>query len=1353
MSNDRLCVNSTTGILSRVSFYTQAEDIMKDNAGYTAVIIDVDNFKNINEKYGITTGDNVLRTIGTIQAGAFEKFDGMILHGYFYADYFVSLWKKDSIDINDFDNYLCEQFKKELSEYKVTFHMGVCETDSNANDISTICDHALIALKICKKQLSNRYTYYNKDFYSVVAEEKELYDDMKDALANEEFVPWFQPQYNYRTGVLIGAEALVRWQHPEKGIISPAKFVPFFEKNDLIYELDKCVWKKACMYLRKWMDMGHDISSVSVNVSRRDLFKSDLIDTFKTYLKQYDLPFSRLHVEITESAYVEDSDQLIEVVKQLQETGIKVEMDDFGSGYSSLNMLKEVPVDYLKLDMGFMSKAGNQDKGGKILSSIVGMAHQLELHVIAEGVETKQQADYLKSIGCRYMQGYFFSKPLPVSEFEKLLENSNLNDRPDNRIFKGVENSADFLDATTQSTLLFNSFVGGAAIIEYYRGNLSALRINERFYEEVGINAEEYLTYQYNLLGILPEESRKKYIKMLRTAMHTGGEAECEMCIRNKGKDIWTFNRVRYLSQNGERYIFYLSVENITQARELMSEKAELTERLSAVMKSVPGLIQNFTYSKLRGLKCTFSSDNIEKMFGYDEEGQKLNIIDTKPENFIYPEDYERLKKTFCDIYKGKTDNVLLRYRVILNNNSLRWIHTNLVVIDRNDDLLHMSSVSLDMDEYVKNETDNEMYRNIILNTPYGVAAFKINNGKLKLLYANDYAVQLLGFNSEEFRNYVESNTPLNINIIRESGEKDITERFFKGERVVLPKLFIKRKDGIDIWLNIRLQLIDIGNKDYVCYAAFSDVTSQVEMAKIVSDQKKELEVLIENTPCGIMRWKIGDEITCSYVSDEYCRIFGISAQEFRKDIREYIEKYVYKSDRTKLSNILEELKKHPCTLSYEYRIYRENGALRYISNITRSMKMDNGEIWCYTNASDITNQRELESELNMSREEFDAIISNSEIKVINYIISEKKLYFKKNVIYNYDFNKNNCMSPDKLIEKGIVTEGSREKWLELFKEIHTGNKQGSADIQVRNIEGDLKWIRINYTVIFDTLDKPYSALIVYTDVTEQYEKIQKLEKEKMIMRTVTEHSKRVIYYYDYEAAQLWSLDKEKCKRNGLEEVYGKSINEQTFGFNILSDSQENVIEFLRNIREGKLYSQMKVHMISRDGVPRWYDVRATVLKEGDQKYHDSVVSMVDITAQHERDMAYAMYIQEIENNKNKQLYIEADITANIIEKISGSNNISFESFTMGMAYEQVINGVIKSNFCDDNIEEAIKYFSRGNLLEQFSKGINRLENEWKFISNLSKTVHTMNIFIQLVDDSYTGYIKAYMLLNDVTEQ
>ena len=247
-------------------------------------------------------------------------------------------------------------------------------------------------------------------------------------IQSEEIQVWYQPQVDFGAGKIIGAEALCRWNHGKLDWLSPAQFIPALEEAGLIYDLDCFVWEKVCQDLHRWNEQGVHWS-VSVNLSQRDIEESrDIPEHFRTLAETHGLAPGQLRIEVTETAFAENPDLLIETTQRLRELGFAVEMDDFGSGYSSLHMLKEVSVDRIKLDLHFLTSSGDFEKSCIIVSDIIGLVGRLGMEMIAEGVETKEQADFLREHGCSEMQGYYFFKPMPVSDFEVVMEKGRFRD-------------------------------------------------------------------------------------------------------------------------------------------------------------------------------------------------------------------------------------------------------------------------------------------------------------------------------------------------------------------------------------------------------------------------------------------------------------------------------------------------------------------------------------------------------------------------------------------------------------------------------------------------------------------------------------------------------------------------------------------------------------------------------------------------------------------------------------------------------------------------------------------------------------------------------------------------------------
>ena len=348
----------------------------------------------------------------------------LCVSGRLYADNFVVCYEAGKGDSRRMINTLQMVADSFAINNRTILSFGLYRIDDKTLPVSVMCDRANMALWKAKGNFKNPYCEYDEKMRQQVLKEQKIINAMEMAIQNKEFTLYLQPKYNIEKGTIIGAEALVRWISLENGFISPGDFIPVFENNGFVYEVDKFIWEESCRYLRKWLDEGREVHPISVNVSRIDLYDPKLVQHLVDLREKYQLPSQYLELEITESAYTEDPEQIITITRQLREAGFVILMDDFGTGYSSLNMLKDIQIDVLKLDMGFLKSSDYSAKGGNILTAILKMAESLKMQTIAEGVETKEQVEFLKSIGCKYVQGFYYSKPLPVEDFEKLISDT-----------------------------------------------------------------------------------------------------------------------------------------------------------------------------------------------------------------------------------------------------------------------------------------------------------------------------------------------------------------------------------------------------------------------------------------------------------------------------------------------------------------------------------------------------------------------------------------------------------------------------------------------------------------------------------------------------------------------------------------------------------------------------------------------------------------------------------------------------------------------------------------------------------------------------------------------------------------
>ncbi|MGN0707889.1 MAG: EAL domain-containing protein [Faecalibacterium sp.] len=418
---NQLQYDRLTGLYSKEFFYKKVREILDSDPDnlYTIISTNIENFKLYNDIFTPEAGDQLLQKFA-------EKMQHLVgengLCCRYGADHFLGL-KKRKTDQKERQNF----FNDALAEFlKGTEHIvckwGVYEITDRSIPVEKMCDRALLAVNSIKGQYNRTFAVYDDSLRSKLLQEKMITDAMKSALDQKQFVVYYQPKFDLKKNCIAGAEAVVRWNHPEWGLVFPGEFIPLFEKNGFITQLDQYVWEQVCIQLHSWKEMGYPLLPVSVNISRADIYKGSLIETLLSLINKYQLDPTYLHLEITESAYVETLGPVVSTVKELRELGFIAEMDDFGSGYSSLNMLSQMKIDILKLDRAFIQSETSKPVEQSILMDVITMAHRMRLTVVAEGVETRDQLDLLRSVGCDYVQGYYFAKPLPVREYEEFLK-------------------------------------------------------------------------------------------------------------------------------------------------------------------------------------------------------------------------------------------------------------------------------------------------------------------------------------------------------------------------------------------------------------------------------------------------------------------------------------------------------------------------------------------------------------------------------------------------------------------------------------------------------------------------------------------------------------------------------------------------------------------------------------------------------------------------------------------------------------------------------------------------------------------------------------------------------------------
>ncbi len=411
--------DALTGIYTREAFCKYTQDMLQMNpeTDYVLMRLDVERFKIINDLFGTKVGDMVLNIIAQKLK---KKLQGIGTYGRIAGDNFVCCFPEGTINMEDIGLQHDPDIEELQLKYDITLYYGVYRITDRSVSINLMCDRAEMVIRTIKGNYLKRIAYYDDELRMKMLEEQQLTNDMQSGLKNGEFCIFLQPIYDVNSDNITTAEALVRWNHATKGIISPGIFIPLFERNGLITKLDRYVWELACKSIRSSIDNGETVVPISVNVSRINLFLPNLGEELVALLDQYHLEPHHLKLEITESAYTKDQKQLLDAIMKLKEKGFTIVMDDFGSGYSSLNVLKDMPIDVVKVDMSFINDVSTSRKADVIMMNMVRMAKEIGITVVVEGVETEDQLQYLKSINCDQIQGFLYSKPVPEAVFHSM---------------------------------------------------------------------------------------------------------------------------------------------------------------------------------------------------------------------------------------------------------------------------------------------------------------------------------------------------------------------------------------------------------------------------------------------------------------------------------------------------------------------------------------------------------------------------------------------------------------------------------------------------------------------------------------------------------------------------------------------------------------------------------------------------------------------------------------------------------------------------------------------------------------------------------------------------------------------
>ncbi|MBU5481581.1 putative bifunctional diguanylate cyclase/phosphodiesterase [Blautia sp. MSJ-19] len=507
-------------LYNRSEFLEKVQELLNNYAlsDWCIVSIDIERFKLFNNWYGQETGDQLLENISQYLL-RIQQMKGY-LAGHFGGDHFFMCIPDDDRLINLIYKTIRSYIALHSQNEGFLPVIGICSISDQHPDVATMCTNAQLAASEIKGNFNKRICYFTNEIMDQLEKEQQMLHDVKIGLENREFTFYLQPKCNSITGAIVSMEALSRWISPIRGFVSPGEFIPFLESKGMITALDTYVWDSVCQTLAYWKEEHLYVVPISINVSVTDLETINVPEFLQDLIHKYHLTPDMLLIEITETAFSENNILVRETIDQLHQYGFCILMDDFGSGYSSLNMLKDANIDILKLDMKFIEmNPDNRQKGIQIIDSIVNMAHRLKLPIIAEGVETSEQIEMLHSMNCIYMQGYFFYKPMPIADAEDLLTtvpHEKYEVMHKDTPTETTVSSAELLHETTVTHSIFKILAENSLVLARLNLNNGEYEILKRDYRLHGKGLElehDFETYNQRILneGLIHPEDKELY--------------------------------------------------------------------------------------------------------------------------------------------------------------------------------------------------------------------------------------------------------------------------------------------------------------------------------------------------------------------------------------------------------------------------------------------------------------------------------------------------------------------------------------------------------------------------------------------------------------------------------------------------------------------------------------------------------------------------------------------------------------------------------------------------------------------------------------------------------------------------
>ncbi len=974
--------------------------------------------------------------------------------------------------------------------------------------------------------------------YSVLAD---LWGEGLDkAIAEGQFVIYYQPQYNQRLNYLYGAEALVRWNHPEKGIVQPNMFIPFLESTGRIRKLDEYVLRKVCEHQRRWMDRGEKCVPVSINLSNKDLQSEDICEQVEKILKEAHLPKDCINFEMKESTYINEPFIMSKTIQKFHELGFKVEMDDFGRGNSSLHSLKDIDVDILKLDLKFIGGTEITERSGEIIAAVVRMAHSFGMSVIAEGVETKEQAEFLNSVGCHYAQGYYFDKPMSSEEFEQRLLNYNLDfirEVPPKNKNKLHRN---YYSMTGEIALFMDDNLGASAIIEYDGTNLEIVRMNNTFVEMFGGLKDKFNQKRFQWKKGFAPGYTEVYTQALERAIKSKSASECETlnCTMNTDdRFFWTHTRIKYLAELDGVYSLYIHVENIDKYRNTMLINTQLYYELDCIQQS--GFFGSISISEAL-MEVVEVNDIAAKMLGYTveefKERVKGNIY-----ALVHKDDVESLRKMLQEKIHFEPFIFSTKVQLLCKNGTYKSVQligsmkkmfggvrlAKVMFIDTAESFLEMKPE----DKSLKEQMENTVSDIELISEAVKGAFIQYGPDMSSIFYASAEFCEMLGYTKEEFdampfKDYEELVYPEDRSKILDKIKADLDEYGYYKDC----EYRLITKKGDTKWVYAKNHNVTLSDGKKVVFISYKDISAEKNLEEEFSYLRELGSIMDKNAYNGSVVYQIdGKRWTAHYISSAYLKMTGYTQEQMREMMKKDILALIHPDDREKIRQAARKHAKPGDSYELQYRLLNANGDYTWLTAFANGFEVE-GKKYLYQFNINITDAKRLEDVLQEENKQLDTIVNTIPGGVVLFEMLQNRkakiLYESKGVDGKLPYK---LKEDSEEVEIGLPNVYKEDELLLKNAMVRCADTREDMHLSIRLMhqDGHIIWHDISGHIVGEKKGNPL-LLVVYRDISSETDTFLNSMTESTLGIVVSEiGSKEVIYHnavmsnYSKEVFQL----------------------------------------------------------------------------------------------------------------------------------------------------------------------------------------------------------------------------------------